>query len=68
LFFTGTFVVDPGIGAHISHKINHSKRRANIQPIVMKKEKAIVFQTIRVSRHCNNDLAALQLPPPSDSF
>ena len=29
IFFGRTFAVDPGHGGHISHKVNHSRKRAN---------------------------------------
>ena len=51
VFSSTTFAVDPGMGDHISHKINHSRRRPNARARegrTSKGEKCIVFRALRV--------------------
>ena len=55
VFFATGFAVDAGNGDHISHKINHSRRKANVKPTVCKTsqgEHCIVLQAMKVSRSC----------------
>ena len=51
IFFASTFAVDPGDGAHISHKINHSRSCANTiatQDWTSKREPCIVLRAKKV--------------------
>jgi len=51
IFEASSFAVDPGDGSHISYKINHGTRRANLTPRAMKTstgQKTVVFCAVRV--------------------
>ena len=51
VFFSTTFAVDPGMGDHVSHKINHSRRHPNArakEDRTSKGIKCIVLRALRV--------------------
>ena len=52
VFFAATFAVDPGKGDHLSHKINHSRRRPNARSRIGKTSDGtpcILIRAMRVS-------------------